>query len=514
MLYLPRPYQQEGESRIMETPGFLMGYEPGSGKTVTALTAADRLMNHRLEVDRVLIVAPKMVAREVWWRETRKWAHLRHLRVAHIGTEQMDYFRDVTLTGLVDGEVLEVKKHLATREQHEALALAQDKGLVLKREQRGISDPKQVKRRILDNPAQIQVISRDNFYFLVKLLGKDWPWSMVLVDESTTFKSHGSQRSKAMWYLRSKGLVTRLVMMSGTPSPKGLEQLWAQVRLLDLGERLGTGITAFRERFMLPDKRNWTTKQVYSYKPQRGAVEEVGGLVKDICQSVTADVWRTNQEPLLVQVPVALPEAAREAYDRMEVSSVLRLGESLSAAANRGVLHGKLAQIASGALLDDDGKWHQIHAGKLDALEELVEQLDGEPLLVLYWFRSSAERLARRFPAVATIRTPGFLDKFARRELPILMINPASAGHGLDGLQHGGHHVAVFDLHADWEIYKQAVDRLDRYGQQSQVVVHQLVATGTVDETVADVLFDRAANQAKVLDAIAERFFNVRGRAK
>lgn len=486
VIYVPRLYQAEGEERIITTPGGGFGYfaEPGGGKTVTALTAADRLMHDLLRVDRTLVVGPKMVAQEVWHREARKWAHLQHLDVRLITAQDFGYRR------------------------YEEVAIAE--GVEVKETEVRPEDKKAVRRALLDSPQTIHVVSRDHLYWLVKCMGSKWPYKLVLGDESTSFKNHMSNRSRALRFLRRKGLIDYITLMSGTPMPKTLEQFWAQVLILDNGERLGTSQTKFREEFMVPDKRD--RDRIFSWKPARGAVEEVMSRVSDICLSVRAETWRQNEPPLVVPRRVALPAEAMELYDRIQRDYVLQFGESEVLAQNPAVLSAKLSQLASGAVLDSDKKWHLVHDAKLDALEDLVEELAGEPILVLYWFKSSLERLKKRFGRkLATTATSGFLDKFAARDLPILALQPSGAGHGLDGLQHGGHHVAAFDLHPDWEVYKQAVDRLDRSGQQYQVKIWQLIAEGTVDEAVAATLFERGSNNGKVMDAIAWHL--TRGRA-
>lgn len=478
--FIPRDFQSLDIQRATSGPGgFGLWWEPGSGKTVTGLTIADRLLNDQFAVERVLVTGPRMVAQEVWWREAGKWEHLKNLQTRLITFEDFGYKR-------------QVKKRVRRGVTSEVMVVRP-------------GDAKAVRRALLDCPEQIHVVSRDHLFNLVQLMGKAWPYRMMIGDESSGFKDSESKRSKAVAFLRRKGLLDWLMLLSGTPSPKGLEQLWAQVLLLDGGERLGSSLTQFRARFMVPGKKGKGPDgniRVFRWDPVPGAVEEVAGLIADICSSVQAKAWRENEEPITVERRVTLPPRARELYDRLARDSVLEIGATVTAV-NSGVLHGKLCQLASGILFDRDKVCHEIHEAKLDALEEYIEELDGEPVVVLYWFKPNRQRLLKRFPQAATTSTPGFLDKFSRREIPVLLLNPASAGHGLDGLQFGGHHVAVYDLITDWELYKQSIDRLDRGGQKHRVTVAQFIADGTLDGYLGSVLADRGAGQSAVLEAVA-----------
>lgn len=507
--YVPRPYQAEGEERIVTTPGFGYFVEPGGGKTVTAWTAADRLMNDCLAIDQCLITGPKMVCQEVWWREAAKWRHTAHLDVKLITAADFEYHQKIERTAVFeiempDGTVFPSGSKIPPE------AILPDGAEIVRRVTLKPRSQAETRKSILDAPQRFHVVSRDHLHWLAKLMKHHWPYQLMIGDESTSYKTHDSKRSRAVKWLRDKGWLARLLLMSGTPSPKSLEQLWAQVRLLDGGERLGDTLTEFRHRFMVPDKRS--RERIFNYKPAAGAVEAVTALISDICMSVRADVWRQNEPLRTVQRRLTLSDEAIGIYNRMERDSIMHLPETVIAS-QAATLHGKLCQIASGTVFDTEKDWHEIHTAKLDDLEELVEELDGEPLVVLYWFQPNLARLRKRFPGLATIKTPGFLDKFAAGKIPLLAINPASAGHGLDGLQHGGHHVYVFDVISDYEFYKQAIDRLDRSGQRHQVTVHQAIAAGTVDEEVAVTLATRGADQGQVLDAIKGRWERVRRQA-
>ncbi len=498
MIFTPRDYQSASIDLQLRAPGCGLFLEPGSGKTVSALTAADLLMNETWQVEKTLVVAPKMVAQEVWWRECQKWDHLQQLQVFYLDSPQFDYYRRVTASAVWGSESRVIVKDQMTPDDEAFLFAAE---VVVEKQELRPRDWRKVKEAILRRTEQIHVVSRDNFYTLVKLLGDDWPYNLVLCDESTMVKNYDSKRSAAMFYLRERDMINRLTLMSGTPSPRGLENLWSQVRLLDLGARLGDQITQFRKRFMLPDARD--AKRIFSWRAKPGATDQVTGLISDICLAVRADAWRETDPPRTVPRLVTLPGDALALYERLAEELHLELAEGTVRAAQAAVLGNKLIQVASGAVFDDDGRYHVLHDVKLDALEELVDELDGEPLIVVYWFKPTLDRLKKRFGAkLATTKTKGFLDRFARGELPLLAIQPGSAGHGLDGLQQGSHHVAVVDVFHDWELYQQVVSRLDRSGQVFQVTVHQILAAGTKDLQVARVLADRGADQARVMEAL------------
>ena len=315
------------------------------------------------------------------------------------------------------------------------------------------------------------------------------------------FKNHESKRTIAVRWLRKEGLLERLILMSGTPSPRGIENLWAQLLLLDGGQRLGSKLGAFRKTYMVPDQRD--AKRIFSWRAKPGATDLVTEKIKDICQAVRADVWRKTDPPQVVEHLITLPPQAMAQYQEMADECYLAIGDGEITAPQAAVLGNKLLQMASGAVLDSDGNYHVIHDEKLDALEELLEELDGEPLLLMYWYKSTLDRLRKRFGArLSTIKTKGFLDRFAAGKLPLLALQPGSAGHGLDGLQDGGHHVAALDLFHDFELFQQTISRLDRSGQKHRVTVHLFLADKTKDAQVGRVLANRGADQGRVMDAL------------
>lgn len=492
-IYIPRPYQFEAQDMIEDKEGCGVFIEPGGGKTVSTWTAVSNLDLP------TLIVGPKLVAQEVWYREVAKWAHLQHIEIFRITAATFGYYKRVTTAAILDGQAREIRNDRMTDEDRFFLFAAEvtvDTTEIVPR------DPKAAKRAILDRPERFHVVSRDHFYNLVKLLGNDWPYKLMIGDEATTWKNYESQRSRAVQFLQEEGLLDRIALLTGTPSPKGLENLWALMLLIDRGDRLGREIGKFRKKFLLPDQRQHGGHRIFSWKPKPGAIEEVTGLISDVCLSVRADIWRQNEPPRTVERVVQMPDSAVEIYQTMARDAVIEMGGTEITAHQAAAVGQKLAQISSGIVYDESKKAHFIHDAKLDSLEELVEELDGEPLLLLYWYPPNLVRLKARFPKLATTKTKGFLDLFAERKIPLLALQPGSAGHGLDGLQHGGHHVAVFDMHPDWELYKQSVDRIDRSGQKYQVTVHQFIAAGGQDRRVARVLAQRGTDQGKVMDAI------------
>jgi len=510
--FKPRDYQDRvinlalesrpltGVSRSFEGAGLFL--EPGSGKTVAELTATKILLQRKV-VSKVLVVAPNMVAREVWTREAAKWEHTAHLKVTYLDVAIFSLYRKVVTAAVSgDGEAREIVENDMTPEDREFLFLAE---VSVSRMELLPRDWRRSKATILNDPAPIHVISRDHLYLLAKTLGKDWPYEKVIGDESTSWKNIESKRSVCMLYLRREGLVKRLDLLSGTPSPKNVENLFAQVRLLDNGRRLGDKVGEFRQVYMSPDYRNDQGKTL-SWKDKPGAHRVVAEKIKDICLSVRADSWRKTLPPRTVERIISLPGEVMAVYRELSQELQLVLEGGTVTAEHAAILSNKLIQIASGAVFDDEREYHVLHNAKLDALDELIEELDGEPLVICYWFKPTLARLRERYGRkLATVKTKGFIDLFAAGRLPLLALQPGSAGHGLDGLQHGGHHMAVVDMFHDWELYQQIVSRLDRSGQRHQVTVHQILAADTKDIGVGQVLADRGANQGLVMDALGWR---------
>lgn len=488
-VFTPRDYQAKGIDLIRNSEGgAMLAFPPGSGKTPTALTAADLLMHMDLRLERCLVVGPRLVAQEVWTRETPKWSHVCHLDIGHIPTELFRYKNVITTHVAGEVEINEFSRELG--------------------------DKKASREEILAMPQRIVTVSRDNFWWLTKVMGAKWCWDLVIWDESTSIKTHDSKRSQALRFLRNKGLVKFFVPLSGTPRPKSLEQFWAQIRHIDGGKRLGlwrhkdgvtkldTTLGAFRERFMQPYTMEVRGRTVVKWRDRAGALEEVMEAVADICLSVRADVWRKTEPPLTAQRVVTLPDNVREMYNTLGRAKVLHLRGRTISAPDPAVLAEKLLQLAAGFIIDDTGETHWLHDTKIDALLELLEELEGEPVMILYWHQAMAKRLQEKVKGIVTTKSKGFLDRFAAGKIKALMLHPASAGHGLDGLQKGGHHVACVEMFPDWECYQQAVSRLDRSGQAHRVTVHQIISGGTRDERICDLLASGDACQERVIEAL------------
>jgi SNF2 family DNA or RNA helicase len=320
---------------------------------------------------------------------------------------------------------------------------------------------------------------------------------MVVIDEASGFKDPGTRRFKALARIRAQ--VERLIELTGTPAPNSLLELWPQVYLLDRGARLGRAFSAFREAWFESDYMGWR------WTPRPGAEAEIQRRVEDLALTLKAEDWLALPERVDRVLAVPLPAEARARYRRLERELVLELGEARITAVNAGVLAGKLLQAANGALYAEDGEWHLLHDAKLEALEDLLEATEGEPVLVAYAYRSDRERLLARFPQAVELRAPGAIDAWNRGEAPILLAHPASGGHGLN-LQAGGRHVVWWGLTWSLELYQQLTARLHRQGQTRPVLVHHLVAEGTLDETVMAALAGKAATQAALLEAVRRRW--------
>jgi SNF2 family DNA or RNA helicase len=424
---------------MLENPYQLVALRMGGGKTVATLTAINELMFDRFDLSKTLVVAPKRVAEMVWHREAAKWDHLAKLRVAKV---------------------------LGTKDQ---------------------------RMRGLMQDADVYVINRENFVWLVKLVAESkepWPFDCVVIDENIGFKDRGSKSWQALRSVRKA--IQRLYILTGTPDPNGdLLDLWPQISVLDGGKRLGTGITKYKDRWYLPDKRNGTT--IYSWKLKPGARAEIQELVRDVMVSIDSDTQLPPRIDNVVPIPFN-----RKRYDEMEATQI----SGAVVAVNPAVLAGKLAQMANGAVYDDQKVVHQIHDGKLDALAEIVEQ--GEPVLCFISYVHDWDRIKERFPGAVKFTGDDVLDYWQAGQIPLMVMHPASGGHGVDGLQVGGNVAVWFGLPFSLDLYEQAVARLHRPGQKNQVVVHHLVAINTIDERIMQVLETKGDMQQALIDAVKE----------
>lgn len=436
MRFSPRPYQQAALERMLSLPHQLLALRMGAGKTVVTLTAVQQLLQAG-EASKVLIVAPLRVAELVWAQEAAKWDHL-----------------DLTVRKVLGGP------------KARCAALAQD--------------------------ADVYVINRENFTWLTKLVeesGQPWPFDCVVIDENRGFKDRASQAWKALKKVRAS--IRRLYILTGTPAPNSLLELWPQISILDRGQRLGSGITKYRDRWFVPDKRNGMV--IYTWKLRPGADQEIYAAVRDVMFTVEGGV--ELPERIDNVVPVAIDMAR---YRDLEANLV----SGNVTAVNAAVLAGKLAQLAQGAVYDDQGSVEHVHDAKLDALEEIVEQ--GEPVLCLITYRHDWARIKARFPQARQFDGEASLEAWKAGKVPLLVMHPASGGHGVDGLQLGGSVAVWFGLPFSLDLYEQANARLHRSGQKDNVVVHHLVAVGTIDERIMAVLATKGDMQQALLDAVKE----------
>lgn len=440
----PYPHQAAGIDWITEHQAAALFWGMGTGKTVTTLTAVDQLLHDCLEDGPVLVIAPKRVAQNTWSKEADKWEHLQHLRVSKVmGTE---------------------KQRLAA----------------------------------LDSPADLYVINRENVVWLVETLGQSWPFPIVVIDELSSFKSAQAKRFKAL--RRVRGRIRRIIGLTGTPRPNGLEDLWAQVYLLDQGERLGRTLTQFRSRYLLPEKMNGHI--VYSYKPRPGAEAEVYDRLADVAMSIKKEDVLSLPGQVYEDVELTCPPALLKKYKKFERDQVLECldedGEIV--AGTQAALTNKLLQFANGAIYDMEGKAHELHTVKLEALEELIEAAGGESVLVLYAYKHDAERIKKRI-TVRELDSPEDMDAWNRGEIPVALAHPASIGHGLN-LQDGGHIIIWYGLNWSLELYQQANERLNRPGQQHVCRIYHLILKGTHDERVLKALANKDKGQAAAIEAL------------
>lgn len=442
-------YQRAAVEHIITHPYSGLFLDCGLGKTVSALTAVNRLMNEYLEVAKVLVIAPKRVAEDTWTTECAKWEHLRHLRVSKV---------------------------LGTEKQRKA-ALRED--------------------------ADLYVINRENVVWLVAQYQGAWPFDMVIIDELSSFKSSKAARFKALRMVRP--MTERVVGLTGTPAPNGLIDLWPQLYLLDMGERLEKTITAYRSKYFRPGRTNGQV--VFDYKLSAGSDEMIYKKISDICISMKAKDYLSL--PDLIEVPqdIHLPPAKKKQYDEFEKEQVLSLqDEGDISAVSAAALSNKLSQYANGAIYDEDKQVHELHEVKLDALEEIVEAANGQPVLVFYAFKHDAARILKRLKGYGAKQIDGAEDIAAwnRGEIPVMLAHPASAGHGLN-LQKGGHIMVWFSLPWSLELYMQANARLHRQGQSQPVRSYKLIAKGTIDEDIAAALDKKSDKQEALMAAIKAR---------
>ena len=455
MKFTPHNYQRYCIDRVIAQPKIGLFLDMGLGKTIITLSAIYQLKYSHFQVNKVLIIAPKKVAEATWQREARKWDGVGILRIS-------------TVLGSLNKRI-----------------------------------------QALNMPADIYITNRENVSWLVSYYKNAWPFDMVVVDESSSFKSHKAKRFKDLANMYNH--IKRMVLLTGTPSPNGLIDLWAQIYLLDRGQALGKTYTAFREHYFEPDQRG--RDMVYSYKPKQPADvtnDRIMAAISPLCISMKADDYLDLPPIGYGTVPVVLDSKAQKAYDTLEKQAVLELLESQEeiTAMSAAALSTKLQQLANGAVYDDERNVHVIHDCKIEAFMELIEQLNGQSALVFYNFKHDCSRLKEALSKTnLTVRElKGAKEEFDWNEgkIDILLAHPASTAYGLN-LQDGGNHVIWFGLNWSLELYQQANKRLHRQGQHEKVFVHHLISVGTRDEDILEALEHKDEEQEYVLQSLKAR---------
>lgn len=450
MIFTPRPYQLITADHIFKNPRCAVFAGMGMGKTSACLYAIDTL--RLVEDNKTLVLAPLRVARSTWPDEVMKWDNFQHLKIVPI-----------------------------------------------------IGDAKE-RTAALREPADIHTINYDNLPWLYEQTGKKWPWKTVIADESTKLKSFRlggkkGQRAKALAKV-AFSQIRRFIELTGTPSPNGLQDLWGQMWFLDRGERLGKTFTAFMQRWFRPEHRN-----SFNMVPMDHAQNEITNRIKDLCLSLHAQDWFNIKEPIIIDVPVKLPEAAKNMYKQMEKMFYLEIQGAEIEAFNAAAKSMKLLQLANGAIYTGEGEaWAPVHNAKLEALESIVEEAAGMPVLVAYHFKSDLARLQKRFPEGRVLdKNPKTIQDWNAGKIPILFAHPASAGHGLN-LQDGGNIVVFFGHWWDLEQYQQIIERIGptrqlQAGYDRPVYIYNIRAVNTIDDVVIQSRTDKRKIQDLLLEA-------------
>lgn len=448
LCYNPHAYQKYAIEFIKQNPISAILLDMGMGKSSITLTAIDDLMHDSFEVEKVLIVAPLRVAKHTWSGECEKWEHLSNLSYS-----------------IVVGTATQRKK-----------ALLED--------------------------ADIYVINRENVTWLIEQSGIPFDFDMVVIDELSSFKNWQSKRFRSFMKVRPQ--VKRIVGLTGTPSSNGLMDLFAEFKVLDMGERLGRFIGQYRLNYFRPDRVNGPV--VYSYALLPGAEEKIYEKISDITISMKAMDYLEMPELISTEYPVYLSDAELNTYEEMKKDLVLSLPEGEITAANAASLSGKLSQMANGAVYTDDETYVEFHDKKLDALEDIIEAANGKPLMVAYWYKHDLIRIENRLNKLGVLyqrlETDASIEKWNKGELPIALIHPASAGHGLN-LQSGGSTMVWITTPWSLELYQQTVARLWRQGQTSETVkIIHIISKGTIDERIMKALSQKDNTQAALIDAV------------
>lgn len=448
MKYSPHKYQEYAINFIVSHLVAAILLDMGMGKTSLTLMAISRLIFERFEVGKVLIIAPLRVAKHTWSAEIEKWDELKDLRYSIVvGT-------------------------------------------------------KKERMRALSKEAEIYIINRENLQWLIEKSGMPFDFDMAVIDELSSFKSWQSQRFKA--FMKVRPLIKRVVGLTGTPSSNGLMDLFAEFKVLDMGERLGRFIGQYRLNYFKPDRMNGPI--VYSYKLLPGAEEKIYEKISDITISMKAADYLEMPELISSEYPVYLDKKEWDRYEEMKKDLVLTLPDGEVTAANAAALSGKLSQMANGAVYTEEGMFIEFHDKKLDALEDIIEAANGSSLMVAYWFRHDLIRIKKRLTELKVsyleLDSDASIEKWNRGEVPVALIHPASAGHGLN-LQSGGSTIVWFGITWSLELYLQTVARIYRQGQKSRTVKNiHLITKGTIDERIVHALADKDSTQSELIDAV------------
>ena len=448
MKYVPHEYQKYAQDFIINNPACALLLDMGLGKTVISLTSIWILLFDYFEVSKVLVIAPLRVAQDTWSKECEKWDHLKGLKISKIlGSEKE-------------------------------------------------------RRMALFNKADIYIINRENVEWLCN--NYDFDFDMIVIDELSSFKSSSSKRFKALRKIRPR--VKRIVGLTGTPAPNTLMDLWSQINLIDMGQRLGRFISNYRNDYFIPDKRN--AQVIFSYKPREGAEEEIYKRISDICVSMKACDYLDMPERIDNIVHVKMSEDEKKLYKKLEKDMLLPLADGEIDAVNAAALSNKLLQMANGAVYDELKETKIIHDRKLEALEDLIEAANGKSVLIFYAYKHDKERIVKKFK-VTEISTSKEISKWNERKIQIAIAHPASTGHGLN-LQAGGSTIIWFGLTWSLELYQQANARLWRQGQKDTVIIHHIVSKGTIDEEVMSALQRKQCGQENLINAVKARIGGIK----
>lgn len=442
MRYIAHDYQKYATQFILDHPIAAVFLEMGLGKSVITLTALFDLCLDQFLIRKVLVIAPLRVARDTWPSEIKKWDHLQGLTYSVVvGTEAE-------------------------------------------------------RKAALMQVADVYIINRENVNWLITKSNVRFDFDMVVIDELSSFKSYQAKRFKSL--LKARPHVKRIVGLTGTPSSNGLMDLWAEFRIMDLGDRLGRYITHYRNTFFTPDKRKGEI--VFSYKPLPGAEEAIYKRISDITISMKSCDYLKLPECVINEVPITMDEKEMAIYDKFREDMVAKIKDKEIDAVNAAALSGKLLQMANGAVYDEEKNSLHIHDRKLDALEDLMEDANGKSVLIAYWYQHDVERIKDRFQ-VREIKTSKDIEDWNAGKIPAAIIHPASAGHGLN-LQTGGSTLIWFGLTWSLELYQQTNARLHRQGQKDTVIIHHIIAKGTIDEQVMKALRKKEKTQDALINAV------------